>query len=158
MSQNQRMIFFVMPFNDELHYFYLYIKNHIETNHKLKCKRADEEYFTKPFLEKINDFIRKSDLIIADCTGDNPNVYYEIGLAHSQNKNVILLSQCYDHPANIQSFDFIHYQLKKHVDFLNKLDNAIENAFIDIYDSAYNNALILLDSLNIVYQVIVYQY
>jgi hypothetical protein len=34
--------------------------------------------------------IYSSSIIIADCTGRNPNVFYELGIAHTLGKPVIL--------------------------------------------------------------------
>ena len=46
---------------------------------------------SKDIIEKIKKGIEECDLIIADLTYNNPNVYYEIGLAQGQNKPLILL-------------------------------------------------------------------
>jgi hypothetical protein len=37
--------------------------------------------------------LRQSEAVIADLTGCNPNVFYEVGLAHALGKEVILLTQ-----------------------------------------------------------------
>jgi hypothetical protein len=37
--------------------------------------------------------IRRSEVIVADLTGDNPNVFYEMGLAHALGKAVIMIRQ-----------------------------------------------------------------
>ena len=53
--------------------------------------RADEiehqDTITKVILERI----RKSEFIIADLSGERPNVYYEIGFAHALKKRPILI-------------------------------------------------------------------
>jgi hypothetical protein len=67
-----------MPFKPELHYFYLYIKKHIEEKHNIECYRGDNNVLTIPILEKIKKDIERSDVVIADCTGRNPNVFYEL--------------------------------------------------------------------------------
>ncbi len=58
--------FVIMPFSPELHYFYLYLKQHIEQKHRLDCERADAQILTVPLLDKINDYISRADVIIAD--------------------------------------------------------------------------------------------
>lgn len=52
--------------------------------------RLDEDF---PDSFNIQRAIEKSDLIMADITGENPNIMYEIGLAHGLKKPVMLLVQ-----------------------------------------------------------------
>jgi len=48
--------------------------------------------------------------VIADCTGRNPNVFYEIGLAHASGKPVILITQNSDDvPFDIRHLRYIQY-------------------------------------------------
>jgi hypothetical protein len=48
---------------------------------------------------------------IADCTGRNPNVMYELGIAHTLGKPVFMLSQSTDDlPFDIQSRRVIIYK------------------------------------------------
>ena len=61
--------------------FYLYLKQHVEQKYHLICERADAQVLTIPLLDKINDSILQADVIIADCSGRNPNVFYELGIA-----------------------------------------------------------------------------
>lgn len=44
-------------------------------------------------MDDITASIRKAHLIIADLTGRNPNVFYEVGIAHALNKKVLLMAQ-----------------------------------------------------------------
>src|SRR5438876_8266953 len=89
----ERTCFVLMPFAPELHYFYLYMKQHIEQKYGIRCERADAQILTKPILDKINDYIRNADVIVADCSGRNPNVFYELGIAHAYGKKVILITR-----------------------------------------------------------------
>jgi len=84
---------------------------------------------TKELLKKISEQISEAAFLIADVTGNNANVLFELGIAHERNKPVIFLTQ--DDPKNapidIRQFEFIEYQLDKHEYFLVKLDNAVRN-------------------------------
>jgi hypothetical protein len=40
--------------------------------------------------------IRRAQIIIADLTGQNANVFYEVGIAHAIGKPVLLLTQSID--------------------------------------------------------------
>jgi len=131
-----------MPFAPELHYFYLYLKQHIEQKHRLDCERADAQVLTIPLLEKINEYISRADVIIADCSKRNPNVFYELGIAHAHGKAVILVTgdPISEAPSDIRHFEFIRYDLDKHVEFLDRLDNALRNVFRDRYEGLFKSA------------------
>lgn len=132
-----------MPFAPELHYFYLYLKQHIEQQHHLDCERADAQILTVPVLDKINDYISRADVIIADCSKRNPNVFYELGIAHAHSKEVILITgdPISEAPSDVRHFEFIRYEMDKHVEFLGRLDNALRNVFRDRYKEFFNQAL-----------------
>lgn len=69
------------------------------------CERVDEQMFDENILEHIYNQIAKADVIVADMTGQNPNVFYETGYAHALNKRVILLTQ----DRQDIPFDLSHY-------------------------------------------------
>ena len=69
------------------------------------CERVDEQIFHESILERVYNQIAKADLIIADMTGRNPNVFYEVGYAHALGQRVILLTQKSDDIP----FDLKHY-------------------------------------------------
>jgi nucleoside 2-deoxyribosyltransferase len=102
-----------MPFVSHLNFFYLYFKRHIEETHNVRCERADSKILTVPFLDKIVEYIKQADVLIADCSGRNPNVFYELGMAHALGKKVILITgdDLKDAPADVRHFDFIKYDL-----------------------------------------------
>lgn len=103
-------VFVLMPFNIEM--------NNIYTNHikklgnelKLNILRADDFFSPKPFMEKVWDGICASQLVVADCTQKNANVFYEIGIAHTVGKKVVLITRSVDDiPSDIMHFDYILY-------------------------------------------------
>lgn len=79
----------------------------------LYCERVDEQIFQETILERIYNQIYKADLIIADMTGKNPNVFYEVGYAHALGKNVILLTKnSEDIPFDLKHYPHIIYNDK----------------------------------------------
>lgn len=86
--------FMLMPFSTEFDYIYGVIKKDLNDN-GLICNRADEIGGSKPILNKILTEILKSRYIIADLTNYNPNVFYELGIAHSfkDAPNILLIKQ-----------------------------------------------------------------
>lgn len=83
-------VFVLMPFATEFEGFYLAIQRACDTTRCI-CERADTKISDGTILNRIYTLIRKADLIIAETTGANPNVMYEVGYAHALNKRVILL-------------------------------------------------------------------
>jgi hypothetical protein len=134
--------FVVMPFSAEMHYFYLYVKKHIEERHNLLCERADDRVATSPISEKVRTMIQKADVILADCTGRNPNVFYEVGLAHAFERKTILITRdaAEPVPTDVRQFEFIKYDPGAHVAFLDRLDGALDGIFEQRYDREFEAA------------------
>jgi len=100
--------FVLMPFKPDLDELYsLTIKPTVERLRVLRCLRADEIYGPRPIMADIWRSIRQSKLVVAELTGRNPNVFYELGLAHAIQKPVILLSQ----NINDVPFDLRHVRV-----------------------------------------------
>ncbi|MDA8135435.1 MAG: hypothetical protein M0T82_12510 [Desulfobacteraceae bacterium] len=103
------LCFVLMPFAADLtEVFFNGIKPIVESL-GYRCQRADEHFGSSPIMFEIFDDILRSGCIIADLTGSNPNVFYELGIAHALKRNVILLKQA----GSIVPFDLMgirHYE------------------------------------------------
>ncbi len=76
----------------------------------LTPKRADE-IFRADIMENIWRALNECRLVVADVTGRNPNVFYELGIAHTLGKDVVILTQNKkDVPFDIQRFKYIEYE------------------------------------------------
>jgi hypothetical protein len=64
----------------------------------VRSVRGDDLFTPTDILEDIWQSINTSDFVVADITGRNPNVLYELGIAHTLAKPVLILSQ---HAADI---------------------------------------------------------
>ena len=100
-----------MPFKADLDELYARtIKPAVGRPGTLRCLRTDEIYGPRPIMTDIWKSIRQSKLVVADLTGRNPNVFYELGLAHAIQKPVILLSQnISDVPFDLRHLPVIIY-------------------------------------------------
>ena len=99
-----------MPFDDEFDDIYNEFLHDTLTRVGFAVSRADELQGAQNILRDIVTNIAECDLIIADLTGSNPNVYYELGLAHASNKSVILLTQDIDAlPFDLKGYRVIDY-------------------------------------------------
>jgi len=73
-------------------------------------KRADDIVSHQNILKDIVRSIARADLIIADLTSLNANVFYELGIAHSLQKPVIIIAQSIDEvPFDLASYRVIQY-------------------------------------------------
>ena len=54
-------------------------------------KRADDELKSGSVTEQFWDDLQAADVVLAFLTGRNPNVFYELGLAHREGKPVLLV-------------------------------------------------------------------
>lgn len=88
--------FIIMPFREKEFKQAIYfdvIKPFIENEFKIACYRVDEDDLPDRIDNKIYSYILKSAFIVAEVTTRNPNVLYELGLAHMLEKDSIILTQ-----------------------------------------------------------------
>jgi len=104
------LIFVLMPFNEKLTQMYNdYIKKPLE-GEGFKVVRADDFFRPIPIMDDIWRSICEAEIIIADLTDRNPNVFYEVGLAHVLGKYTILITQDLDDiPFDLKSIRSILY-------------------------------------------------
>ncbi len=75
-----------------------------------KVARADESRGTRNIMHDVINGIASADLVVADLSGGNPNVYYELGIAHAFGKPTILLTQDLDEvPFDLRAYRVITY-------------------------------------------------
>ena len=99
--------FAMMPFNEQFNDVYeKAIKPAVEADCGLVCERADWPLQPGVVADRISKSIDEATLCIADLTGENKNVVYEVALAHARGKTTFLVTQ--DDPSrlffNIQHF------------------------------------------------------
>ena len=104
-------VFVLMPFQQDLLPIYTDHIQKVCKDLKLGCKRADDIFGSSQIIDDVWELIANSKVIIADCTGRNPNVFYELGIAHTLGKRVIILAQSEaDIPFDIRHIRYIRYQ------------------------------------------------
>ena len=85
--------FVLMPFSSDFDDIYrLGIKEPAATL-GIRAERVDEQLFTEGILDRIYRQIDAADIIVADTSGKNPNVFYELGYAHAKDKLCLLLTR-----------------------------------------------------------------
>jgi hypothetical protein len=109
-TQPKPFVFVLMPFEAKYDDIYkLGIKSACEEAGTY-CERLDEQIFSERMLDRIYNQISKADVIVADVSDRNPNVFYEIGYAHALGKIVVLVTKrTEDIPFDLQHHFHIVY-------------------------------------------------
>jgi hypothetical protein len=136
-KNKEKSAFVIMCFDQSLTIIYEKVIKTILEIHKIRCIRSDEMSTLGKIPEQIEESINDCDLIVCDLTYNNPNVFFELGIAHCLNKNIIHITQ---EPNNIP-FDVKHtrmiiYQDTKTglLDLRDELSKFIKTLFPDNQD------------------------
>lgn len=131
--------FCLMPFNHNFDTVYGTIKKYLNERDIL-CNRADEISGSTPIIAKILTQIMKSQYIIVDITDSNPNVYYELGIAHTlkEARNVLLIKRKdYKVPFDITHLTYVEYDNSNLLLLLSSIGEFIDKGQLKnaIYDA-----------------------
>ena len=109
--------------------YYDHVKPSLE-HANFRAIRADEAIVPgKSGMEGIWRLINRCRMLVADITGKNPNVLYELGIAHTLGKDVIIMTQKpEDVPYDIKHLMYLWYT----VDNMEKLLHNMEKVAKDI--------------------------
>jgi hypothetical protein len=106
--------FVMMPFGEWFDRYYkeIYIPAIKEAG--FEPVRADELFSAGSVVEQIWEQIDKSKVLLADLTGKNPNVFYELGLAHAAKKPVVFTTgSLEDVPFDLRHLRVIPYEVRE---------------------------------------------
>jgi len=113
---NQKSAFVIMPFSPTAseknwtEIFDTVFKPAIEEC-GYACERAAPS--TGSLIISIVESLRRADLVIADVTDRNPNVFYELGVRHSLRRGTIIVSQDGEHvPSDLRGYWYLTYGLR----------------------------------------------
>ena len=119
---SKRKAFMIMPFNDNFFEVFEMLRREFESD--FEFSHAGEEGNQQNILKDIIQPIYDADVIIADLTGLNPNVLYELGVAHTFNKKTIIITQ--DDLASLP-FDLKSYRAKSYTTHFKKFAELVED-------------------------------
>jgi hypothetical protein len=104
--------FVAMPFNDLYQTEYETVISPTLEELNIKCIRGDEIYAHQRIMDDIWTSIRSCRFMIAELTGRNPNVLYEVGLAHAIGKPVIIITRnSEDVPFDLKDLRYLFYDI-----------------------------------------------
>lgn len=131
--------FIVSPIGDEgsdvrkrADQLYKYIIEPVCTNCGFEAVRVDQINQADSITQTIIDYLKNSELVIADMTGHNPNAFYEMGYRASTNKPMIHVKEKgvaipFD-ISSIRAFDYNLTDLDSVAEVKSRLEQTI-NAF-----------------------------
>jgi uncharacterized ubiquitin-like protein YukD len=94
-------VFVIMPFADDFRPIYDYVIKPIGADLGLRIRRGDDIFtHTHLILTEIWSSLVHCQVVVADYTGRNANVFYELGIAHTLGKPCIPITQ------NLQDIPF----------------------------------------------------
>lgn len=127
--QSTDTVFVMMPFAEPLGSYYAAVYQPAIEKAKLTAVRADAEIFgTGKIIDQIWTGIQDARVLVAELTGRNPNVLYELGLAHALHKPVVLVSSNKDDvPFDVQHVRVIYYDTRDPFWGTKLIDKVAEN-------------------------------
>lgn len=110
LTSSSNLCFVIMPFDSNFNDIYNTLIKPVAEKFGLTVLRADNIYSPGSITEQIRAAIQQARLCIADVSDRNPNVLYEVGIAHSFGKPTVLLTkQMSDVPFDLKSIRVIGY-------------------------------------------------
>lgn len=107
---DRKLVFVLTPFHEDKQSVYEVIYNSC-SKIGLKCQRGDEEFIGGNVFRYILEKMLSARLIIANIDGRNPNVMYELGIAHAIGKPTILISHHLSEiPFDVKAHHIIIYK------------------------------------------------
>lgn len=110
-SIQSSLCFVLMPFAQEMKPIYDDHIRKVADSVGLDCQTAADIFGPTQIIEDIWEKINRARILIADLTGKNPNVFYEVGIAHTVGKDVLLITQnMEDVPFDLRHLRHIQYE------------------------------------------------
>lgn len=100
----------------------------------LRCERADDIYDISGVMQSVWEGINRARMIVADLTERNPNVFYELGIAHTLGKAVIMITQSMEFiPFDLRHLRCIVYEYKPNA--VGQFEEALERTIRTVLSS-----------------------
>jgi Holliday junction resolvase len=100
-----------MPFSEEFDDVYFIAMSDAAVSVGATCIRIDKEYFQGDIGQKLKQDIKDSIAMVADISGANPNVLYEVGFSHGVGKPTIHIcsTALEELPFSVKTWQTISY-------------------------------------------------
>lgn len=105
-AQEKDLVAVMMPFNAEFEPVFSAIKDGVESV-GLRAVRVKDIWNDSTIIQDIFSLIARARIVVSDFSGKNPNVFYEVGIAHTLGRDVVPLAQNLDEVP----FDLKHHRI-----------------------------------------------
>ncbi len=123
--------FIIMPFGSPFDRYFANIFAPAAVDANLDPVRADSLFASTQIISDIWRLTREATVLLADLSGKNPNVFYELGLAHALGKPVVLVANNIDDvPFDLRSLRVIVYE-KEDESWGEHLRERVVNALLE---------------------------
>lgn len=129
-------VFMIMPFDDEFFEVFEMLKSTFRS--EFEFSNAANEANQQNILKDIIMPLYEADIVIADLTNLNPNVMYELGIAHTFNKKTIIITQ--DDLGQLP-FDLKQYRAKDYNTHFKKFNELIEYIHTNLHGAVTNKII-----------------
>ena len=131
--KGEKICFVIMPFGEPFDSYYREIFVPTIKRAGLKPIRADEIHRPGVIINQVWESIKQATVLVAEVTDQNPNVMYELGLAHAINKPVvqIIKNDAKNVPFDLRSLRHIVYNTERpnwSEELSSKLEDFLQNA------------------------------
>jgi hypothetical protein len=125
----ENIIFAAMPFGELYDDTFLVAMSYAAKSVSAVCERVDQKRFSGDIVEMIKSMIRECTAMIADLSGANPNVLYEVGYAHGLGKPTVLIcaTPLSELPFDVRQWKTLKYTFGKTWEFREDLASALES-------------------------------
>jgi len=102
---------------------------------RIQCHRGDSDHRPGEVMAQVIRALSEADFVIADLTGQNCNVFYELGVRHALRNNAILIAQdIEDIPFDLRGQRAIPYRYEE-PESLIALKSRLQNSLKDMLSS-----------------------
>lgn len=144
------LAFVVTPYTERFSALNNLVIKPVLEQYGIVVRRADDIVTGERISDKVSEMISGSDIVICDVSEPNANVFFEVGLARAQNKNIIVLHDAATNtPSDFDGMNVLAYNSRqsgwegrlseklshiiKKSDFSNRIYEFNEESSLDIY-------------------------
>ncbi len=108
----KKLCFVLMPFKETYRQVYDVVLKPTVEGLGYECIRADDIRVQRNIMRDVIELIDRADVMIADLTDSNPNVFYELGISHALARQTVVITQSMaDVPFDLRSYRTILYKV-----------------------------------------------